>query len=429
MAEVIRYERLQERIWQETLPNGLRVYVLEKPGFTKSYAVFTTKYGSVDNHFRVKGGQEMRVPDGIAHFLEHKMFEEPDGDVFAKFAERGASANAFTSFDRTAYLFSATRDVLDHLDTLVDFVQHPYFTDENVEKEKGIIGQEINMYRDHPDWRSYYGLIEAMYAKHPIHIDIAGTVESISRITKETLYDCYNAFYHPSNMILFVVGGVKADEVLERVRRNQAGKTFPPAPEIERFMPEEPSGIREPRRVIELPVSLPKCLFGFKGDPGVSEGPAAMRRELAMRLVMDALFSPSSDLYQTLYNEGLISDQFGHEFNMGGGYAFSVLGGDSPDPDRMLERFRELLDGALRTGLSEETFERSRRKKIGGFLRLMNSTEGIANEFAKYKFRGMDFFESVQTYEALTLEECNREMREHFDWRRFAVCIVRSKQA
>lgn len=205
--ETIRYDALQETLYRETMENGLQVYVLPKPGFQKTYATFSTKYGSIDNHFRVEGQEDIAVPDGIAHFLEHKMFEEPEGDIFATFASQGASANAFTSFDQTVYLFSATENIPANLETLVNFVQHPYFTDQNVEKEKGIIGQEIGMYRDNPDWRVYFGLIEAMYKVHPVHIDIAGTVESIGTITKETLYTCYNAFYHPSNMLLFVVGG------------------------------------------------------------------------------------------------------------------------------------------------------------------------------------------------------------------------------
>lgn len=241
----IPYPHLQETLYTEKMPGGLQVFILPKAGFKKTYATFTTRYGSVDNHFQVEGREEIRVPDGIAHFLEHKMFEEPTGDIFSNFANKGASANAFTSFDRTTYLFTATEHIEDNLTTLIDFVQHPYFTDENVEKEKGIIGQEIQMYRDNPDWRSYYGLIEAMYSKHPIRIDIAGTVESISKITKGTLYECYNTFYHPSNMILFVVGGINPESIMELIRSNQAAKTFEPQGMIRRYFEQEPYEIQE----------------------------------------------------------------------------------------------------------------------------------------------------------------------------------------
>src|SRR5690606_13607321 len=209
IMEKIHFPQLDEQLYYEKLDNGLDVYLLPKTGFYKTYATFTTKYGSIDNHFVPLGKEEyVKVPDGIAHFLEHKLFEKEDGDVFQKFSRQGASANAFTSFTRTAYLFSSTSHVEKNLETLLDFVQEPYFTDQTVEKEKGIIAQEIRMYDDNPDWRLYFGMIKNLYEKHPVRIDIAGTVESISAITKDMLYTCYNTFYHPSNMVLFIVGPV-----------------------------------------------------------------------------------------------------------------------------------------------------------------------------------------------------------------------------
>lgn len=424
--ETIRYERLNETIHFEQLPNGLKVYVLPKPGFQKTYATFSTKYGSIDNRFRVEGREEVRVPDGIAHFLEHKMFEEPEGDVFAKFASKGASANAFTSFDRTAYLFSATEHIDENLTTLIDFVQNPYFTDENVEKEKGIIGQEIKMYQDHPDWRLYYGLIEAMYKVHPIHIDIAGTVESIAKINKELLYECYRTFYHPENMLLFVVGGVDPEKVLELVRTNQAGKTFQPQGTIHRFFETEPAEVRQALRVVDLPVALPKCLIGFKEQPIGLSGKPLLKRELTTKLMLDVLFSPSSELYQKLYDENLISDSFGHEYNIASDYAFSVVGGDTRDPDLLVERIQELLSPVLEQGIPAEAFERSRRKKIGGFLRTLNSPEAIANEFTKYSFKDIDLYSILPVYEELTLDDINQRLKEHFDWNQMSVSIVRS---
>lgn len=217
------YETLHEELFYEKMDNGLDVYILPKKGFNKTYATFTTNYGSVDNQFVPLGKTEMkRVPDGIAHFLEHKLFEKEDGDVFQQFSKQGASANAFTTFTRTAYLFSSTDNVEKNLETLIDFVQSPYFSDKTVEKEKGIIGQEIRMYDDNPDWRVYFGAIESMYHNHPVKIDIAGTVESIAQITKELLYECYETFYHPSNMLLFVVGPVDEQKIMQQIRDNQA---------------------------------------------------------------------------------------------------------------------------------------------------------------------------------------------------------------
>lgn len=361
--ERIHYDNLQETLYYEVMDNGLRVYVLPKPGFQKTYATFATKYGSVDNHFKVEGAAEVRVPDGIAHFLEHKMFEEPEGDIFAKFASNGASANAFTSFDQTVYLFSATDHIHENLETLIDFVQNPYFTDQNVEKEKGIIGQEINMYQDNPDWRVYFGLIEAMYKVHPVHIDIAGTVESIGTITKEDLYTCYNAFYHPSNMLLFVVGGVDPEETMNLIRSNQARKSYDQQGKIERIFDPEPTEVAEKRRESRLAVSLPKCLFGFKEKETGLSGEEQLRRDLTTKLMMDLLFGASTELYQKLYEDDLISDSFGHEYNSSPEYAFSAVGGDTKDPDALLARIREEVDKLKASGFREDDFERARKKK------------------------------------------------------------------
>ncbi|MGG1516780.1 pitrilysin family protein [Paenibacillus oryzisoli] len=426
--QTIPYAQLGETIYHEVLDNGLHVFVLPKEGFQKTYATFSTKYGSIDNHFQVAGKPEVQVPDGIAHFLEHKMFEEPEGDIFATFATNGASANAFTSFDRTVYLFSSTDRYLENLTTLINFVQNPYFTDENVEKEKGIIGQEIKMYEDNADWRSYYGLIEALYAKHPIHIDIAGTVASISEITKETLYECYHTFYHPSNMSLFVVGGVNAEEVINLIKQNQAAKTFPPQGAIQRFFPEEPAQVREAQRLMHLPVSMPKCLMGFKEQPPVETGKPLLVRELTTKLMLDILFSSSSDIYQSLYDDQLITDNFGHEYNCSEGYAFSIVGGDTKDPEGLIARIREEVEQRKAAGVDPIAFERSRKKKIGNFLRMMNSPESIANEYTKYRFRGIDLFDILPAYEQITLEDVNARFREHFDWSKLAVSIIRSRE-
>ncbi|UUZ85979.1 insulinase family protein [Paenibacillus sp. P26] len=376
--------------------------------------------------FRLKG-EEKKVPDGIAHFLEHKMFEEPTGDIFAVFAAQGASANAFTSFDRTTYLFSATEHIKENLTTLLNFVQNPYFTDANVEKEKGIIGQEIKMYEDNPDWRSYFGLIETMYHVHPVHIDIAGTVESIGEITKEMLYDCYHTFYHPSNMSLFIVGGVHPEEIMELVRSNQASKNYQPQGEISRFFDPEPDTVRAPRKVTVLPVSLPKCLFGCKEPGQPLRGRDMLKRELAMKVLLDLLVSPSSAIYQKLYDEQLISDSFGSEYNIAENYAFSVIGGDTKDPERLIERVKEEIDRVKANGIAQADFERSKKKKIGAFLRQLNSPEAIANEFTKYRFKGIELFDILPVYEELTLQEVSQLLQEHFDWSRLAASIVKSE--
>jgi predicted Zn-dependent peptidase len=423
---VLNYEHLNETLYQEKLANGLNVYILPKPGFQKTYATFSTNYGSVDNHFQAEGQEEKKVPDGIAHFLEHKMFEEPTGDVFATFASHGASANAFTSFDRTAYLFSATEHIPENIITLLNFVQNPYFTDENVEKEKGIISQEITMYQDNPDWRSYFGLIEAMYHIHPIHIDIAGTIPSITEITKETLYDCYYTFYHPSNMILFVVGGVDPEQIMTLIRDNQAAKTFAKQGEIRRFFQHEPPVVKEKLKNVQLPVSLPKFLFGLKETPPGVEGIELLRQEITTKVMLDILFSPSSTLYQMLYDDGLISDNFGHEYNCSKDYAFSVIGGDTKDPVLLLDKIKQFVNQAIETGIISADFERSRKKKMGGFLRMLNSPEAMANDFTKYYFKDIDMFSILQVYQDMTLDNVNEQLRQHFQWDQMASSLVSS---
>jgi predicted Zn-dependent peptidase len=425
--KAIPYPHVKETLYTEKLDNGLSVFILPKEGFSKTYATFSTHYGSIDNHFRVEGAAEIKVPDGIAHFLEHKMFEEPTGDVFSLFASKGASANAFTSFDRTAYLFSATEHIDENLQTLLNFVQNPYFTDENVEKEKGIIGQEINMYKDNPDWRSYFGLIETMYHEHPVHIDIAGTIESIADITKDLLYDCYYTFYHPSNMSLFIVGGVDPEAIMDLIKQNQAAKNYKPQGTIHRMFVNEPPQVKNKEKVTILPVSLPKCLFGCKEPEQLATGLDLLKRELGMKVLMDILLSPSSAIYQKLYEEQLISDSFGSEYNIAENYAFSVIGGDTTNPELLIARVRAEIDHVKEQGIKQADFERSRKKKIGGFLRQLNSPESIANEFTKYRFKQIDLFEILPVYEQMTIEDVERLLNQHFDWNQLAASIVRSE--
>jgi predicted Zn-dependent peptidase len=424
----IEHQQLKETLYYEKLPNGLDVYILPKPDFSKTYATFTTRYGSIDNEFQVPGQAKMTVPDGIAHFLEHKMFEQPSGeDVFQEFSRQGASANAFTSFTRTVYLFSCTDQVEKNLTTLLDFVQSPYFTDQNVEKEKGIIGQEIRMYDDNPDWRSYFGLIEAMYQKHPVKIDIAGTIESISQITKELLYTCYETFYHPSNMLLFLVGPADTEAMMRLIRENQEAKSFKNQAEIERFFSEEPDSVAEKVKEIQLSVGISKCLFGFKeGKDRVNlKGDALLKQELATQIVLEALIGSSSELYQSLYDDGLIDDSFGFDYTLDRGFGFSMIGGDTSDPDRLVERIKEEFPKLMERGITEEAFERIRKKKIGANLRYLNSPEWIANQFTSYRFNDADLFQIIPLLEELTVDDVNRRMKEHLVWERFAVSIVR----
>ena len=428
--EKISFDQLQEELFYEKMDNGLQVYVLPKKGFNKTYATFTTKYGSIDNHFVPKGSKEYtKVPDGIAHFLEHKLFEKEDEDVFQKFSKQGASANAFTSFTRTAYLFSSTSEVEKNLETLIDFVQAPYFTESTVEKEKGIIGQEITMYDDNPDWRLYFGVIQNMYKNHPVKIDIAGTIESISHITKDMLYQCYETFYHPSNMLMFIVGPVDPEKIIQQVKDNQSKKDYEEMDEIKRSFDEEPVEAAEKKQVLHMNVQTPKCLVGVKAINTEAQGEEMLRNELSMNIALDMLFGKSSENYFSLYNDGIIDETFHYDFTQEKGFGFAILGGDTQNPDELAERITKiLLDANAGDALTEEALERTKKKKIGAFLRAINSPEYIANQFTRYAFNEMDLFNVVPTLEKITFKDIQSVVAKFFEEERFTVCQVLPKE-
>ena len=426
----IEFTQIQEEIFHEKLENGLEVYILPKKGFNKTYATFTTKYGSIDNHFVPLDKTEfIKVPDGIAHFLEHKLFEKEDGDVFQQFSKQGASANAFTSFTRTAYLFSSTSDVEQNLDTLMNFVQEPYFSEKTVEKEKGIIGQEITMYDDNPDWRLYFGLIQNMYQNHPVSIDIAGTVESISHITKELLYECYGTFYHPSNMLLFVVGPVDATKVMEQIKENQNNKKYNKVPEIKRQFENEPLKVAKQKQVLQMNVQTSKCLVGIKAKHVEQFGAEMLKNELTINIIFDLLFGKSSKNYHELYSAGLIDDTFSYDYSQEKGFGFAMIGGDTNEPDQLAETLKKMLLSAKQSDIfTLEGLERTKKKKIGTFLRAINSPEYIANQFTRYAFNEMNLFDVVPTLESITVEDVKAVIADFIEEERFTVCQVVPKQ-
>jgi len=424
--QTTEFEQVNETVYQETLDNGLQVFLVPKQGFSKTYAVFTTRYGSIDSHFRTRSGEEISVPDGIAHFLEHKMFEKKDRDVMHEFSKNGASCNAFTSFNRTAYLFSCTDKLDDNLNLLLDYVQEPYFTDASVEKEIGIIGQEITMYDDNPDWKVYMNLLKALYKDYPINIEIAGTIETISHITKEYLYQCYETFYHPANMLLLVVGSFEPEAIMKLIRANQAAKEFPPAPQITRLFPQEQPEPAQAKIEANLSVGLPKCMIGIKEREQGLAKEALLKRELTTKLLLDITFGTSSAVYERLYDSELITESFDFDYSSEQDYAYTIIGGDTPDPERLVETIAAEIEQMKQKGIDQAEFERAKRKKIGHFLRSLNSVEFIANQFTSFKFNGNDLFSVVPTLESITREDVEKRLHEHFVPEQMAVSIVRS---
>ena len=401
------FQQLDETLYNEQLPNGLNVYILPKKGFSKTYVTFTTNYGSIDREFIPLGKEEpVIVPDGIAHFLEHKMFEKEEGDVFQQFSEKGASANAFTSFTRTSYLFSSTDHVLDNTKTLLDFVQQPYFTEQTVEKEKGIIAQEITMYDDQPDWRLYFGTIENMYKEHPVKIDIAGTIESINKITADHLYECYNTFYHPSNMMVFVVGAVDPELMMNFIKEDQASKSFEKPQEIKRFFPNEQLSVDIQERTLQMDVQKPKVMFGIKSNNTNIFGNEMLNYELSMQVAVELIFGRTSVFYQDVYEKGYIDESYSADFSMEHGYGFTMIGSDSTNPEALVASIKQTIaDTQNEWKYTEEDLKRVTRKKIGFFLRALNSIEYIANQFTRYSFNKMNLFDVVPALENLTMEQ------------------------
>jgi len=410
--KVLEFDRIQEKIYIHEHSSGLKVFVIPKKGYNKIFSTFATYYGSINNTFIAPDDEnETRVPDGIAHFLEHKLFEQEDGSVMDKFSQLGADSNAYTSFTQTVYLFSCTDLFDDNFRLLIDYVQNPYLTDENVEKEKGIIGQEIKMYNDNADWRVFFNLLNALYVNHPVKIDIAGTVESIAEITKDTLYKCYNTFYHPSNMMILTVGDVDHESVFNMVEQGIKAKNNPG--KIKKIFPEEPPHHNMKFIEKKLAVAMPQFNMGIKDNSHVS-GYDLLKRKVALEIILSMLMGRSSALYNQLYNEGLINQSFGSEASLEGSFGHTVWGGQSKDPVKVSERIIAAINQVQKNGLDKKSFERIKKAHEGRFIGNLNSPENISHEFIPLYFNGAYFFELTKVYEELTIDDADKIFRDHF---------------
>lgn len=401
------YEQINETLYHEVLPNGLTVYLLPKNDYHKTYGLFSTNYGSIDNEFIPYGEKEkVKVPDGIAHFLEHKLFEKEDGDVFQLFGKQGASANAFTSFTKTSYLFSTMDQVEKNLTTLIDFVQAPYFTEETVNKEKGIIGQEIQMYEDDPNWRMFFGILNNLYPTHPLHIDIAGTVESIDKITAQDLYTCYRTFYQPSNMVLFVVGKMEPEKLMKLIRENQEAKNFPPKQEIVRYFPENTKEIIK-QSALEAAITRDKFVLGIKGlDTLPQEGTELLRYKTAINLLFQMILGNTSRNYLAMYNQGIIDDSFGFEFSLDREFHFADFSGDTDEPEKAAEKVKEIILGfADDPEVSETNLDLLKKKMLGQYFQSLNSIEYIANQFTQSLFGDRTLFDLPEIIDSIQMKD------------------------
>lgn len=413
--KIFKYPTLKEMLYYEEMKNGLKVYLLPKVGFSKTYGLFSTRFGSIDTTFVPLHESEMiKVPDGIAHFLEHKMFEMENGDASDAFARLGANTNAFTSSSRTAYLFSTTSHEKECIELLLDFVQDIYLTDENVEKEKGIINQEIRMYDDDPDWRCYFGSIQNLYQHHPVKIDIAGTVETVASIDKDTLEKCYHTFYHPSNMMLFVVGNIDPQQTMQLIRENQENKHFEKENPIQREVVNEPLEVAQNDATLYMDVTMPKIIVSLKINDILQAPQERLKRELGMNLLLDIFFAKSSSLYEKWLTDELINDSFSAQFTQERDYCFLQIGGDTLYPDKLKDKIYDFVRHIHDYSISKDDFERLKKKTMGILISVFNSPEAIANMFSRYYFEGVMIFELIDCLNDLTLDDLN-QLKDLFD--------------
>ena len=415
----VRNELLNEKYYDIDHPSGLKILVMPKENYSSTYAIFATKYGSIDTMIQMSDGSFKEIPEGTAHFLEHKLFESEDLDAFERFAKTGASANAYTSFERTGYLFSCSANFKKNLEILLDFVQNPYFTQATVEKEQGIIGQEIDMYKDAPDWEVMFNCLRTMYHNLPVRIDIAGTQESIAQITVKTLYGCYDNFYNLHNMVLAVAGNADVDEIVEvadKVLKPVEGKM------AQRKVIDEPEEVIDSYIEEKLSVATPQFMFGFKESWDTPE--RTTKEEISMEILLDMISGQSSELYKRLFDGKLINNSFGFEYFTGFGYSCVLFAGESNDPKKVAEEIVGEIGRFRETGFDKTAFERTKKKLYGRMIMGMNDIEGLANNMAVSYFAGEDVFTDFEIFKTVTLDDVNDIFKKTLDENRSVLSVI-----
>lgn len=418
----VKYAGIGEEQIRIDHKSGLTAFIIPKPGFSRMYAVFATNYGSIDREFKSDCTDGfIEVPDGIAHFLEHKLFEGKDGNAFEKYAVTGAEANAYTSFDKTAYLFSCTDRFKENLRILLGFVQSPYFTDENVQKEQGIIGQEIRMYDDHPDFRVLYNMLNLLYHNHPVRVDIAGTVESIAKITPEILNTCYDTFYNLSNMVLCIAGDVDLDEVVSVLDDEiKPAKTS----NIERKTVDEPDTIAGDYFEQKLEVANPKFYLGYKDTSKMFSGVEALKTEYTTRILMEMIAGEDSELYDELFKKGLIDKSFGFEHLRERNFAVSIFEGESENPEAVRDAIYERIN-ELKEKFDEDVFNIAKKNVYASIIFEFNSTDNIANNMISCYFNNVNMFDGINIIKAISKEDAKARLINHFRKEQSALSVIR----
>lgn len=403
--------------------SGLTLYLAPMDGFKSSFALFATRCGSIDDNFRTNAKEEFKkVPAGIAHFLEHKLFESEEGDAFDEYAKYGANANAFTSFDKTAYLFSCTENFNESLRVLINLVTHPYFTKETVEKEQGIIGQEIKMYDDSPDWRIFFNLIECLYINHPLRLDIAGTTESISKITDKTLYECYNAFYNLNNMVLAVAGNFKIDDVVKLCDEMLINA---PSFGVETADPQEPDIIKSGYKEQVLDIINTQFSIGFKGiSDNYKEN---IKRTFIGDIVLELIAGTTTQFYNDLYNSGLINTTFSAETMTGPTYLVHIFSGESKNPNLVYEKIKDRITELKNNGINKSDFERLKKSYFGKIVSTFEDVEEYAMTLMSCGLAKLDPFEEVAFISNLTIKDVTDYLYSNFVIEKSALSVIKGK--
>ncbi len=419
---IISNKRVNEQYYKIKHPSGLDIFVWPMEGFSTTEALFGTKYGSINTIFKTKDENDfVHVPEGIAHFLEHKLFENEDCDVFSLYAKTGANGNAYTSFDKTCYEFSCSENYLDSLKILLDFVQKPYFTEETVEKEQGIIAQEIKMYQDSPDWIVFFNLLRALYKDHPVRIDIAGTVESIAEIDDKLLYRCYNTFYNLHNMVLSVAGNCDVDEILKI-----ADELLKPCENImlETTFPEESDEVFEEYITANLPVGTPLFQLGFKVKP--ASGKELVKMEILASILLSLVAGSTSPLYKQMTDEGIINSSFSSEAFTGDSYFTCIFGGESKNPKAVKDRIIEEIKRVKKEGLDKERFDIIKKTKYGQMVKSFNNVSNCASIMINSAMGGVEAFEIVEVLANTTFEEVEQSIDMLLDTSKVSLSVVES---
>lgn len=428
--QIIENSKVKEKLYVEKLENGLTVMIMPKKNIQKKYMMWATNFGSIDNNFIAPNDkEETSIPDGVAHFLEHKMFEQPNGtNSLDTLTALGVNANAYTSTDQTCYLFECTDNFYPAMDELMDYVQTPYFTDENVEKEKGIIGQEIKMYDDYPQWEVYMNAMKNMYKNNPITIDIAGSIESISKIDKDVLYKCYNTFYNPSNMVMCFAGDFEPEELVKEVKKRL--KNVEKHGEIKRIYPEDPEKIVKKETVTQMEVSMPIFVIAIKDNVETTNcsSNAIVKKHIAIEILLNMLIGKSSKLFKELYEADLITGEPYLEYEFSKQYAHIAITGQSNNPKEVEKRLQEAIKNMKSNEINAEQFQRVKNMIYGNYVKEYDDVASICRMFVADYMKGINSFEYIENYNQVTPEYVKQVLEEVFDEDRMVISIVEGNE-